>query len=130
MEITAPKQSLNKSAQGVFDFLSDLKNIEQLMPEDLEHFEMTDDDSFFFVLKGMPKIYLKRGETEAPNRMLLRSAREEFDFHIAILLEETGIESCDAVLDFKGNFNMMMTMMIKSPITNFINTLAQNLTKV
>lgn len=130
MEITAPKQTLHKSAQEIFDFLSDLKNVEQLMPEDLEQFEMTNADSFFFVLKGMPKIYLERGDTEAPKRLVLRSAREEFDFHIAILLEETGAETCDAVLDFKGNFNMMMAMMIKSPITNFINTLAENLSKV
>ena len=130
MEITAPKQSLQKSAQEIFDFLSDLKNVEQLMPEDLEQFELTDEDSFYFVLKGMPKIYLKRGEVEAPGRIVLQSAREEFDFHIAILLEETGDESCDAVLDFKGNFNMMMAMMIKSPITNFIHTLAENLKTV
>ena len=130
MEITAPKQSLQKSAQYIFDFLSDLKNVEQLMPKDLEQFEMTDEDSFFFVLKGMPKIYLKRGEANSPDRLTLRSARDEFDFHIDIFLEDTGAESCNATLDFKGNFNMMMAMMIKSPITNFINTLAENLKTV
>lgn len=130
MEITAPKQSLNKSAITIYGFLSELKNIQQLMPDDLEHFEMTGDDSFYFVLKGMPKIYLKRGESEAPNRLILRSDREGFDFHIEIILQETGPEACEAVLDFKGDFNVMMAMMIKSPITNFINTLAENLNKV
>jgi len=129
MEITAPKQSLNKSAQTIFDFLNELRNIKQLMPKDLEDFEMTGDDSFYFLLKGMPKIYLKRGESEAPNRLILRSDREKFDFHIAIHLEETGPEACDAVLDFRGNFNSLMAMMIKSPITNLVNTMAENLKK-
>ena len=130
MEITAPKQSLEKSARDVFDFLNELENMKQLMPEDLEHFEMIDNDAFFFVLKGMPKIYLKRGETEAPHLLTLRSARDEFDFHIAILLEETASGRCDAQLNFEGNFNMMMAMMIKSPITNFVNTLAKNLGRI
>ena len=130
MEITAPKQSLNKSAQSIFEVLSDLKNVEQLMPEDLEHFEMTDEDSFFFVLKGMPKIYLMRGDAEAPARLILRSARENFDFQIALHLEDTGPETCDATLDFQGEFNVMMAMMIKSPITNLIHTMADNLQKL
>lgn len=130
MEITAPKQALNKSAQYVYDVLSDLRNVEKLMPEDLEQFEVTDKDSFFFVLKGMPKIYLRRGESQETERLELRSARDNFDFHIALRLEETGPETCDVTLDFQGNFNMMMAMMIKSPITNLIHAMAENLKKL
>lgn len=127
MEITAPKQSLNKNAGYVFDALSDLKNVKQLMPDDLEQFEMTGEDSFYFKLKGMPRIYLERGDSKGGNHLVLESARKEFDFHIALHLEETGPESCDATLDFQGEFNAMMAMMIKSPITNLIHTMARNL---
>lgn len=127
INIKAPKQSLEKSAESVYEFLNVLENVEQLMPEDLEQFEMTGDDSFFFLLKGMPKIYLKRGETEPPNKLILTSAREKYDFHIGAHIEETGEASCDVVLDFQGEFNMMLEMMIKLPITNLINSMSENL---
>lgn len=130
MEITAPKQSLDKGATYIFEKLSDLKNVKQLMPEDLEQFEMTGEDSFYFVLKGMPKIYLERGDSQPANLLVLRSARKEFDFHIDLQLEETGPDTCDATLGFQGNFNMMMEMMIKSPITHLIHTMAGNLQRI
>ncbi|MFT4757821.1 MAG: hypothetical protein ACI91R_002481, partial [Vicingaceae bacterium] len=36
----------------------------------------------------------------------------------------------EAELLFSGEFNSMMAMMIKSPITKFIETLAENLEKI
>jgi len=130
MEITAPTQSLQKSAQEIFDFLSVLKNVERLMPEDLQQFEVTGEDSFYFILSGMPKIYLERGESDVPRRLVLNSARKEFDFHIALQLEDNGAEACDATLHFQGEFNALMAMMIKSPITNLIHTMADNLNRI
>lgn len=127
IDIRAPKQSLEKSAASIYNFLNQLENVEKIMPEDLEHFEMTGDDSFFFILKGMPKIYLKRGETEPPNKLILTSAREKYDFHIGAYIEETGEDTCDVSLDFQGEFNMMLEMMIKSPITNLIHSMSENL---
>ena len=127
MEIKAPKQILNHNAAHIYEHLVALENLEQFMPENLEEFEMTGDDSFFFVLKGMPKIYLKRGEVIPNEKIVLQSARDEFEFHIAIHIHEIDAGQSEVLLDFQGNFNMMMAMMIKTPITNFIHTLAENL---
>ena len=60
MNLESPKVSIKKSAQEVFDFLSDVKNFESLMPENISKFEMLDDDTFLFALKGMPEIILKK----------------------------------------------------------------------
>lgn len=127
IDIKAPKQSLAKSAVSVYEFLNELENVESIMPDDLEQFEMTGDDSFLFRLKGMPRIYLKRGETEPPNKLILTSARENYDFHIGAFIEETGVDTCEVSLDFQGEFNMMLEMMIKSPITNLIYTMSEKL---
>ena len=50
MNLKSPKVSIKKSAQEVFDFLSDVKNFESLMPENISKFEMLDDDTFLFAL--------------------------------------------------------------------------------
>ncbi|MCJ7466192.1 MAG: SRPBCC family protein, partial [Maribacter sp.] len=36
----------------------------------------------------------------------------------------------DVTLSFTGEFNSMMAMMIKNPITNFLATLSANLEKI
>ena len=129
MEITAPKQTIKKSPKEVYDLLNELPNIEKLMPEDLKEFKITGEDSLYFVLSGMPKIYLIRGECEPPSRIVLESSREAYPFHIAAQIEAIDDSSSEVTFDFKGDFNMMLEMMIKSPITNLINTMADNLQK-
>lgn len=130
MEIKAPTQTVNKTPQEVYDFLSELPNIQQLMPEELEAFEMTGEDSFFFLLKGMPKIYLERGACEPHSKVILESARKKYDFHIAAQIDAIDDKKSEVIFEFKGEFNTMLEMMIKSPITSLINSMAENLQKL
>ena len=60
MNLESPKISIDKPTQDVFDFLSDVKNFESLMPENISKFEVLGDDTFLFALKGMPEIILKK----------------------------------------------------------------------
>jgi carbon monoxide dehydrogenase subunit G len=57
MNIEGNKVTVGKSQKEMFEFLADLKNFEQLMPENTQKFEV-DGDSFLFGLKGMPEIRL------------------------------------------------------------------------
>ena len=57
MNIQGNRVVVEKSQQEVFEFLSDLKNFKQLMPESIQKFEV-EGDSFIFGLKGMPEIRL------------------------------------------------------------------------
>ena len=58
MNLQSPKVTVEKSAQYIFESLSDVKNFEKLMPENIAKFEVTGDDSFIFALKK-EKICLK-----------------------------------------------------------------------
>ena len=60
MNLESPKTTIPKSAKETFDFLSDVKNFEKLMPENISKFEVLDEDKFLFALKGMPEIVLKK----------------------------------------------------------------------
>ena len=62
MNLESPKVTVEKSAQELFDLLSDVKNFEKLMPENIAKFEVIGEDAFIFGLKGMPEIKLKMKE--------------------------------------------------------------------
>ena len=130
MNLESPKVSVQKSAQELFDLLSDVKNFEKLMPENIAKFEVIGDDAFIFGLKGMPEIKLKMKEKVAPNKIVLGAASDKLPFTLIANIDSVSENSSDVKLDFEGDFNPMMAMMIKGPIGKFIETLAGNMTKL
>lgn len=129
MNLESPKVNVAKSAEYLFNALNDVKNFEKLMPENIAKFEVIDENCFEFGLKGMPEIKLvKKGGT--PNsQVVLGAASSKLPFTLTANLSEVN-DTTDVQLDFEGDFNPMMAMMIKGPITKFIETLAQNMGKL
>ncbi|TRX35596.1 SRPBCC family protein [Flavobacterium restrictum] len=130
MNLESPKVTVEKSAQELFDLLSDVKNFEKLMPENIAKFEVIGDDAFIFGLKGMPEIKLKMKEKIAPSKIVLGAASDKLPFTLVANIDAIANDSCAVKLDFEGEFNPMMAMMIKGPIGKFIETLATNMTKL
>ena len=127
MNLQSPKINVSKSPQDVFDFLGNIKNFEALMPENISKFEVLDDDKFLFALKGMPEIVLKKKDAIAPNKIVLGAAGGKLDFSLTANINEVNESLSEVQLDFAGDFNPMMAMMIKGPISKFIETLATSI---
>jgi ribosome-associated toxin RatA of RatAB toxin-antitoxin module len=130
MNLESPKVTVEKSSQELFDLLSDVKNFEKLMPENIAKFEVIGEDAFIFGLKGMPEIKLKMKEKVAPNKIVLGAASDKLPFTLVANIDTVSETSSAVKLDFEGEFNAMMAMMIKGPISKFIETLASNMTKL
>jgi ribosome-associated toxin RatA of RatAB toxin-antitoxin module len=130
MNLESPKVTVEKSSQELFDLLSDVKNFEKLMPDNIAKFEVIGEDAFIFGLKGMPEIKLKMKEKVAPNKIVLGAASDKLPFTLIANIETLSDNSSAVKLDFEGEFNAMMAMMIKGPIGKFIETLANNMTKL
>jgi|TARA_B110000971_G_scaffold126901_1_gene129812 carbon monoxide dehydrogenase subunit G len=129
MILESPKVSVEKSAQMVFDFLTDVKNFKPLMPENTSKFELMDDETFLFALSGMPEIVLKKKSVESPTNIVLGAAGGKLDFSLTAVIESISENKSEVQLTFDGDFNAMMAMMIKGPISKFIETLALNIPK-
>jgi carbon monoxide dehydrogenase subunit G len=127
MNLESPTVIVEKSPEEVFNFLSDVKNFEKLMPENISKFEVIDEDKFLFALKGMPEIILKKKELVAPNKIILGAAGGKIDFSLTGLITKLEANKSEVQLVFDGEFNAMMAMMIKGPITKFIETLSSNI---
>lgn len=130
MNLESPKVNVGKSAQELFELLTDVKNFERLMPDNIAKFEVIGDDAFIFGLKGMPEIKLKMKEKVAPNKVVLGAASDKLPFTLVANIDSVSDNSSAVKLDFEGDFNPMMAMMIKGPIGKFIETLATNMTKL
>lgn len=130
MNLESPKVSLDQSAQHLFDSLSDVRNFEKLMPDTIAKFEVLGDDAFLFGLKGMPEIKLKMKEKVAPNKIVLGAASDKLPFTLTANIDSIADQKSEVQLHFEGEFNAMMAMMVKGPISKFIETLAANMHKL
>jgi ribosome-associated toxin RatA of RatAB toxin-antitoxin module len=130
MNLESPKVTVEKSAEYLFNALIDVKNFEKLMPENIAKFEVLGNDIFNFGLKGMPEIKLRLKEGVPNSKVVLNAASDKLPFSLVANITAVSENASDVKLDFEGEFNPMMAMMIKGPITKFLETLASNMHKL
>ncbi len=130
MHIETPKKIVDKSDETVFDFLTNVENFEVLMPENIDKFEVLDNDTFKFALKGMPEIVLRKKEQHPHKKVILGAASDKLPFTLTADISALEENKSEVSLSFEGEFNAMMAMMIKGPITNFMGTLSENMGKI
>jgi len=126
MNLESPVKSVAKSAEEVYNFLMNIENFEKLMPENTK-FEKINATRFLFGLKGMPEIVLDLKEGVPHSKVILGAASDKLPFTLTANISETEVTASDVQLHFEGEFNAMMSMMIKGPITKFIGTLSDNM---
>jgi len=129
MNIKSEKVITQKSAKELFEILSEVKNFEKLMPKEKTKFELKSDDSFLFAIKGTPDIEVQLKEKNA-NKKLVFQAISNVPFTLSFNIEDISVSSSAVQLFFHGKFNPMISMMIKGPINNLVNMLAENTRKL
>jgi carbon monoxide dehydrogenase subunit G len=129
MNIEGKTALLEKTQEDVFNFFSDLTNFEKIMPENINKFEI-DGNSFLFGLPGMPEIRLVLAEKTPFSNVTLGAASSKLPFTLAANIKKIEENKSEVTLSFAGEFNPMMTMMIKKPLTKFVETLSENIGKL
>jgi len=130
MNLESPKVTVQNNAAYLFEALCNVTNFEKLMPDSIAKFEVTDADSFIFGLQGMPEIKLRIKEKIPNSKIVLGAASDKLPFTLTANIESLSDSSSEVQLLFEGEFNAMMAMMIKGPITKFIETLSENMHKL
>ena len=129
MNIEGKKVLIAKSSKEAYNFFMTLENFELLMPTSTEKFEV-EGDSFLFGLKGMPEIRLVLGNSVEYSKVSLGAASSKLSFTLEANIVSVSDTSSEVQLQFNGDFNPMMAMMVKKPLTNFIDTLTENIAKL
>jgi len=127
MELNSKKVTVQKNAADLCAHLSDAKNFEQLMPDNISKFELIREDAFIFALKGMPEIALEVKEVVSSSKVTLGAISDKIPFTLIGNIEAIDDNTSAIELQFQGDFNPMMAMMVKGPVGKFIETLSTNL---
>ena len=130
MLLKTDSSPVNAPAQKVFEFLSNAKNMENLLPTDKISDFQSDENGCSFKAQGgivIPLIYVSK---EANTKIVMESGEKApFKYTLSIILKETGPETCEGHLEFEANINMFMKMMVEKPLTNLFVVMTKNLQK-
>lgn len=129
MKLESKKVTAFKSSEFIYSNLEKLESYEALMPDTIEKFEI-DNNSFIFGLKGMPEIRLVLKDKTPNSSIVLGAASSKMPFTLQLNINELSENSSEIQILFNGDFNPMVSMMVKKPLTNFIETLIQNIEKM
>ena len=130
MKLNSTVNNINISNNKLFEKLIIVENFKKIMPENISKFEIIDSETLIFSLKGMPAIKLRTGEKKAPYSIILNSSESKIIFSLTAQIKKTGDNSCSFELEFNGDLNPMIQMMVKSPLQSFINDLSINTSKL
>jgi len=118
---------INNSPEKVYSFLSDLNNLEKLMPEQVINWKSTE-DTCSFTIKGMTDLSMKISEKTPFSKVeIVPGEKAPFNFSLIINLQNPKENLCVAQIIFDAELNAMMEMLARKPLQNFVNMLAAKL---
>ena len=130
MKLNSNSTHLNISDTTLFEKLCAIENFKLIMPENISKFEILDQSTLIFSLKGMPPIKLIFGEKHSPSLITLNSSESKINFSLSAHIKKIDENSCEFSLEFNGDLNPMIQMMVKTPLQSFINDLSKNISKL
>ena len=118
---------VEKSAENIYNFLMNLNNLNQIMPQDKVS-EWESDDTFCkFKVKNMGKIGFKHNSsTEFSNIKLSSLSDKPFGFVLDININTVG-DNCEVEMVVDVNINKFMLMMVEKPLAGFFSEAVANL---
>ncbi len=127
MKLISKISQINLVDKVLFDRLCLIENYKKIMPENVSKFEIIDEESFVFSIKGMPEIKLKISEKNMPSKIILKSLDSKINFSLTGFISKFDDQISSFHLEFDGNLNPMLQMMVKNPLQSFINDLSENI---
>lgn len=128
--IHSKKVSITKPASELYSFLQDMNNFEQLLPQGRITEWTSDGISCSFKVQGAATIGLKLNGGDEPKLLKMKATeRSPFPFDLDVHLEETeGVTA--AWLEFNGDINPFIKMMVEKPLKNLFDHIADRMVKI
>ncbi|MFT6500256.1 MAG: carbon monoxide dehydrogenase subunit G [Crocinitomicaceae bacterium] len=129
MTIKGNTVTVNASQAEIFAFLGDSNNIIHLLPKDkISDFKSTDEMCSFKVQGGV-MISLVQDGLSGDNILFMKSGEKSpFPFRLTIKVEKVG-DASEGYIQFDGEVNAFLKMMVERPLTNLFNYMSDRLQK-
>ena len=124
----SPEVEVNISAKALYNKLSNVNNLRNILPPQVSEFKSTE-DSCCFKMGDMPTIHLEIAEKIPNSKISLVAKDSQVPFTLECNISENG-NIAKATLEINAELNMMMKMMLEKPLTNFLNSASEGLKKL
>ena len=130
MTIIESKVTVNKPVAKVYEFLSDLNNHEQLMPENIYNWSSTKDEARF-TIQNMAKLALKISSRIKDEEVIAVPSEEApFAMELKWSVSDKGDGKTEALYKISAELNMMMKMLASGPLQKLVDHQTGALKKV
>ncbi len=124
--ITAERKSFKVEGAKVANYLSDMQNFRQIMPEQIEDW-YADEMSCSFFIKNLGKLGMTKGELVGMQQFEFPSSGgSKVNFVLYFHFQNIGNEISEGFFELKADMNPLIEMMARRPLTNFVNILTEN----
>lgn len=121
MNIKSEKSVINAPVSEVYTFLSNAENVGVLLPKDEVKDFQGDNTQCSFKVQGGITISLVQEELEPNAAIKMKSGEKSpFPFHLTIVMKDQDGKT-EGYIDFDGEVNAFLKMMVKKPLTNLFN---------
>ena len=121
----SPEVEVNISVEALYNKLSNVNNLRDILPPQISEFQSTK-DSCCFKMSGMPTIHLEIAEKIPNSKISLIAKDSQVPFTLECNISENG-NMAKATLEINAELNMMMKMMLEKPLSNFLNSASEGL---
>ena len=119
----SPEVEVNLSAEVLYNKLSNVNNLRNILPPQVSEFKSTE-DSCCFKMGSMPTIHLEIEEKIPNSKISLIAKDSQVPFTLECNISKNG-DMAKATLEINAELNMMMKMMLEKPLTNFLNSASE-----
>lgn len=130
--IESNKVTINASQEVVYIFLTDFNNIKELLPQDKISDWKATVDQCSFKIQNAAIIPLVKDSVVPSNKINIKSGEKSpFPFTLEVFINPLdGGKGCEAHMEFEGEINAFLKMMVVKPLTNLFNYMAQRMQEV
>ncbi|MDB4088813.1 hypothetical protein N9544_04225 [Flavobacteriales bacterium] len=130
MNIESTHTEIKNSPEKIYNYLMDLNNVKELLPEGKYTEWEGEYDSCSFKMMGFGLTLKKESSTPHSEIKLVSGEDSPIDFDLNISINDLGNGSCDTFLNCEARVNAFLKMMIEKPLTNLFNHMSEKLERV
>jgi len=115
---------VTSSAEGVYNFVTDIRNFERFAPKGAISGWKADSDSCSFSVSMIGTVSVRLAEKQKFSKVVFDGdALKKNDFLLTLLITDNGSEPAGVKVYLSADLNPMMKMMASRPIAQFLEML-------
>jgi len=121
------KTIVNQSSEKIFNFLTNLNHFKSLLPDQIKNWHSTENWCTFNI-EGMTDLGFQIVEKIEYSTIKFKEyGKSPFPFILTVDINTISSDKSQIELIFEADMNPMMKMMLKKPLTNLLNMMADKL---